>query len=291
MKIILNILSIILIAAVTAYIVSHASNKNSGINNNILQTAFDRIIKTNTIRCGYAVATPWFMADPNTKKLSGVGYDVTNAVAAKMGVKVDWVEETGWGIAEQGLTAGRYDMLCGSVCIDPHRARAATFSTPFLHIPILAVVRANDPKFTNATLDDLNKPDVRFGVKNGHVFEYTANERFPKGEKIYANDLSDDTEFFLMLSSNKIDVAFSGQETVDLYLKKHPGSIRSLPQAARYCNGAFMLPLGDIKLKLMVDNAIGEINSSSQIQNILTKYMKFDPRYVLAPAMLFREEK
>jgi len=35
------------------------------------------------------------------------------------------------------------------VCIDPHRARAATFSKPFLHAPVLAVVRADDHRFDN----------------------------------------------------------------------------------------------------------------------------------------------
>ena len=96
----------------------------------IKETAFERITRTNTLRCGYAIAPPWTMIDPNTKQLSGVNYDVTNAVAEKMGVKVDWVEETGWGVAEQGLMSSRYDMMCGNVCIDPKRARAATFSTP-----------------------------------------------------------------------------------------------------------------------------------------------------------------
>jgi ABC-type amino acid transport substrate-binding protein len=62
------------------------------------ETAFDRITKTNTLRCGYAIATPWFWIDMKTNQPTGVGYDMTNAIAAKIGLKVDWVEETGWGV-------------------------------------------------------------------------------------------------------------------------------------------------------------------------------------------------
>lgn len=252
------------------------------------QSAFDRVMATNTLRCGYAVATPWFSVDPNTKAMSGVSFDVTNAVAAKLGVEVKWVEETDWGLAEQGLVAGRYDMMCGSVCVDPRRARAATYSKPFQHVPTLAVVKAEDHRF-DAGLASLNDPAVRIGVKAGHVFEFITDELFPRAQKIYANSLSDDTEFFLMLDSNKIDVAFAGQVTVDMYDKQSPGKVRSLSDGVRYCNGAFMVPLGDERLKLMVDNALDELNTDGRLEAIFSRYMPLDPRYVRAPARPYKE--
>jgi len=252
-------------------------------------TVFERVMKTNTLRCGYAVATPWFMVDPNTKALSGVDYDVTMAVADKMGVKVDWVEETGWGVAEQGLISGRYDALCGNVCIDPHRARAVWYSTPFLHLPLNPVVRADDHRF-DGNLDSINNKDVRIGVKANHVFEFTAKERFPEATRVYMNDISDDTEFFLDLTSNKIDIAFSAPETVDIYSKTNPGKIRMLDEPAHMCNGGFLLPQGDTSLKHIVDLAITEINTSGLLETIIRKYTKFDPHYVRQPAMPYREQ-
>jgi len=252
------------------------------------ESGFDRVIKTNTLRCGYAIATPWFMKDPETGVMSGYGYDVTNRVAEKMGVKVEWAEETGWGVAEQGLMSGRYDMMCGSVCIDPKRARAATYSTPFEHAPILPVVRKGDHRFDKGTLEKLNDPSVKIGVKNGHVFEFIVNEQFPKAQKIYANDISDDSEFLLMLETKKIDIALAGQSTVDLYEKTHPGTVRSLEDAVRYCDGAFMVPLGDFRLKAMVDNALMEMNTAGQFEAIAKKYMPLEPRYIRLPAKPFQ---
>jgi len=278
------------VASVTAWFMGNKTRRDVDATPVIQKSAFDRVMETNTLRCGYAIASPWFMTDPNTREHSGVGYEVTNAVAAKIGLKVEWVEETDWGLAEQGLIAHRYDMLCGSVCIDPRRARAATYSTPFLHIPVLATVRADDSRF-DGSLKNLNDSQVKIGVKNGHVFEFIANEQYPRAQKIYANSLSDDTEFLQMLKFNKIDVAFAGQTTIDLYNEKNPDAkVRSLGEPVRFCNGAFMLPLGDGRLKTVVDNAIGELNSSGQIQDILNRFVKDDPRYVLAPAKLFRDK-
>jgi ABC-type amino acid transport substrate-binding protein len=131
---------------------------------------------------------------------------------------------------------------------------------------------------------------VRIGVKNGHVFEFIANEQFPLAQKVYASDLSDDTEFFEMLKANKIDVAFSGQTTVDLYNEKNAEKLKSIDEPARFCNGGFMLPLGDVRLKYMIDNAITEINSSGQIRDILARFVKPDPRYARVPTLPFQEK-
>ncbi len=256
------------------------------------ETAFDRIVKTNTLRCGYAIATPWLMMDMSTNKLTGVDVDVIDLIAKKIGVKIEWTEETGWGTAEQGLLTSRYDMLCGSVCIDPRRNRAATYSAPFLHLPIMAVVRADDTRFDTIPdpLKAMNNKDYKMGVKNGHVFEFIGNEQFPDTQKVYGNDISDDTEFLEMLKTKKVDIAFSGQSTVDLYNEKNPDSKVKSIGAARFCDGGFMMPLGDERLKDMMDSAIMEINNSGQLRDILTKWMKTpDPKYVRAPAKAYGE--
>ena len=52
-----------------------------------------------------------------------------------------------------------------------------------------------------------------------------------------------------------------------------------------------MTPLGDERLKNMMDDAIMEINSSSQLRDILTKWMKTDsPLYVRAPAKAYGDK-
>ncbi|MGE4351131.1 MAG: substrate-binding periplasmic protein [Bdellovibrionales bacterium] len=252
----------------------------------VVESTFDRVIRTNTLRCGYAVATPWFYIDPKTGEKKGYAHDVTEAVAKKMGVTIEWTEEVGWGTAEQGLP-NRYDMMCGTVCVDPHRNRAAIYSTPFKHAPMLPIVRVDDHRFDSGVAA-INDPSVRIGVKNNHVFEYIAKEKYPKATLVYANDISDDTDFLLMLETNKIDVALSGKITVDLYEKEHPGKIKALPFPARFCDGAFMMPLGEFNMKQMIDNALLELNTAGVLDDIVTKYMPLDPLYVRLPAKPYR---
>jgi ABC-type amino acid transport substrate-binding protein len=134
----------------------------------------------------------------------------------------------------------------------------------------------------------MNSKNIKMGVKNGHVFEFIANEVFPDAQKVYGNDISDDIEFLEMLKTKKVDVAFAGQSTVDLYNEKNPDSKVKSIAPARFCDGGFMLPLGDERLKHMMDDAIMEINSGTQLRDILTRWMKTDdPRYVRAPAKAY----
>lgn len=251
------------------------------------ETAFERVMRTNTLRCGYAIATPWFFVDPKTGEKTGYAHDVTQRVAEKIGLNIDWAEETGWGIAEQGLVTGRYDMMCGTVCVDPRRNRTAIYSRPFKHAPMWAVVRADDYRF-DGDLEKINDPSVRIGVKNGHVFEFFAKEQFPKAERVYANDISDDTEFFLMLTSGKIDVAFGGQITVDMYNKANGNVIRTTDKPARYCDGGYMMNLGEHDLKQMMDNALMELNTAGELDRIAAKYMPVNDKYIRLPAEPFR---
>jgi polar amino acid transport system substrate-binding protein len=290
MKIYPTLLTVLLCVAASltaVYFFTRTSAENASSQQPAKETAYERILRTNTLRCGYAIATPWFWIDPQTNKMTGQSFDITNRVAEKIGLKVDWVEETGWGVAEQGLITGRYDMMCGSVCVDPRRSRAALYSKPYEHSPMWPVVKADDHRF-DGDLEKINQPGVRIGVKNGHVFEFIAKEQFPKAQLVYANDLSDDTEFFLMLTSNKIDVAFSGQITVDMYNKSKGNVVRSVDQPARYCDGGFMMNRGEHDLKQMIDNALMELNTSGELERITARYMPVQEKYVRLPAQPFR---
>src|SRR6185369_9745395 len=103
---------------------------------------FDRINKSGTLRCGYGLSYPNLLKDPNTGELSGTSKDVTEALAEQLNLKVEWTEETGFGTAETGIAAGRFDVMCSDVCTLPDRTRRAWFSRPYQIEPMYAFVRA-----------------------------------------------------------------------------------------------------------------------------------------------------
>jgi ABC-type amino acid transport substrate-binding protein len=57
------------------------------------ESAFDRILRTQTIRCGYVVYPPSIIKDPNTGRLSGIFYDITEKMGERLNLKIEWTEE------------------------------------------------------------------------------------------------------------------------------------------------------------------------------------------------------
>lgn len=76
------------------------------------ETAYDRIMKSGEIRCGYAISPPAMVQDPNTGEISGMDYDIWQEIGKELGVKIVWPEEAGWGNYITGLNSGRYDAFC-----------------------------------------------------------------------------------------------------------------------------------------------------------------------------------
>src|SRR2546430_1529683 len=58
-------------------------------------SAYDRVIKSGTIRAAYLDYPPAFRKDAKTGKASGIFVDTLEQVASNLGLKVEWTEEVG----------------------------------------------------------------------------------------------------------------------------------------------------------------------------------------------------
>lgn len=245
------------------------------------ETTYDRIMRTGTLRCGYAAWYPNLIIDLNTKQFSGISFDVMQEVGRRLGLKIEWAQEAGFGSAEQDLKSGKYDVLCADVCFESKRNKAAYFSRPFRQDPIFMTARGDDTRFK--TYQDANREDIMVAVLPGMIIESYAVQYLPQAKRLNVNDLGAEADMMNTLSSRKADVSFNNLISVDLYNQNNDGKIKALRPAVDICNGSFMLPHGDERLKNMIDGALDEIIASGQMPNIYTKYMPNHPDYWRVP--------
>src|ERR1700735_3304508 len=66
-------------------------------------TAYERVMRTGTIRCGYVRWYPYFTKELKTGELSGLNYDAMAAIGEELDLKIEWAEEVGWGNLGEGL--------------------------------------------------------------------------------------------------------------------------------------------------------------------------------------------
>ncbi len=102
------------------------------------ESVFDRVIKTRTINCGYSIGAPYVEKDPNTGKLSGINYDIMEDIGKALGLKINWVEETGIGDVVAGLDSNRFDVYCATLWPDPGRMQTMSYTSPLFFTPVHA---------------------------------------------------------------------------------------------------------------------------------------------------------
>lgn len=117
--------------------------------------------------------------------LSVVGFDVDTgkAIAEKLGVELNYVTSDWDGLIE-GLRAGRFDGIPGSMAITPERSEVVNFTIPYYYSGAQLVVRED------SGITDTNQMEGKIiGVATGTTFAEDAEalggmEQIAGGEEL-----------------------------------------------------------------------------------------------------------
>lgn len=96
-----------------------------------------------SIKFGTEGTYPPYTYHDASGKLVGFDVDIARAVAAKMGVKPEFVEGR-WDGLIAGLSAKRYDAVINQVGITPERQAKFTFTDPYITSKAVLIVRDNN---------------------------------------------------------------------------------------------------------------------------------------------------
>jgi cyclohexadienyl dehydratase len=122
---------------------------------------------------------PMTMKDTATDSYTGYDIDVMTALAADLGVEVEFVP-TDWKTLVSGVTAGKYHMT-GSASISPARAKAAGYSQSYFSLATVPLINKKDAdKFKD--WGDLDNGDVTVAATLGTTQEKQVKEFFPNAQ-------------------------------------------------------------------------------------------------------------
>lgn len=238
------------------------------------ESAFDRVMRTGTIRCGYAPAPPLLMKDPNSGALSGIGHDVIEASAKALSLKVEWAEEVGWATFPVALKTHRIDSFCVGAWPSSPRAREVDHTTPISYQPYYAYVRTGDTRFDN-NIQALNNPAVTLSIMDGDTSQIISRTDFPQAKFVSIVESANPDEMLHNVTAGKADVAFIDPLFYANYEQNNPGKIRRVESAPlRVFGNVFFIAQGEDKLRQMLDTAINEQLSSGAVDKIIAKYEK-----------------
>lgn len=270
-------LSTILIALIFSFFGVLAANKLtlSANKSEKEETTFDRVMRTNTLRCGYYVFPPFVMRDPNTNEMSGFVIDMMKVVAEKTGLKIEWTEESTFGNWIPALQTKRYDAMCAPMWPDMALGREVIFTRPLLYAAMIPVVRANDTRFDGeGGFEKMNDPSVTMLAQDGNLLLYLTKEVMPKANLSVMPATMDMGIAVQNITMGKIDGTLWDKNGFLEFSKHNPGSLKILTNAGPIKSQPFSLPLNrnDTELREFLDNAVLDLLVSGTIDRLLTKW-------------------
>jgi len=252
-------------------------------------SAYDRVMKTQTLRCGYSLYSPYFQKDINTEEFSGIFYDLTEELAKNAGLKVEWTEEVAFDDVFTGLNARRYDALCSSFWPNAIRAKVGSFTIPIAYSFVTAWVRIDEERFKN--LSQINVPETRIAIIDGAMESLIAQTDFPLATRVSSPGLTPFTDNFLKITSKKADVTFVEPSLIKEYIAANPNTLKQLsPIPLRVFGNTIVIAKGEIELKELLDVGLNELLYSGRVEAILQKYEKY-PGSFLRVAKPYEEAK
>jgi ABC-type amino acid transport substrate-binding protein len=241
----------------------------------LAESAYDRVVRTGTLRCGYFSAYPFLAKDPNTGALEGIFYDYVEGVAAALSLKVAWTEELGLGDYPAALATGRIDAFCSGLWMTAERARGSDFTQPLFYMPLFLFTREGDTRF-DADPGALNDGAYTIASLEGSATGTIAREHFPNAKLHEIPQIMSTAEMFVSLALGKADAVVYDFFTYSAYAAHNPGKIRrASDEAVKVYPIAMAVGAGEERLRRMLSNATAEMHLSGAVERILAKHERY----------------
>ncbi len=249
------------------------------------ESVYDRVMRTGTIRCGYATWNPSLMKDPNTGEFSGIIYEYSEALGKTLNLDIEWVEEIPWSEFPAALEAKRVDVMCAGVWPSANRSRIIDYSNPVYYVPFLPYGRIDDFRF-DQNLKKLNNPDYTLTMTDGETSSIIAHQDFPNTKKVELPQLTNISQNFLNVVNKRADVYLNDLTSFYDFNENNPDLLRIIPtdRPIRLFGVVVAIPREEEGLRRMINNATAELHQSGVVEKILRKYEKY-------PGSLYRTAK
>lgn len=234
------------------------------------ESAYERVIRTGILRCGY---TPWplyFDLDPNTGILTGLSKELTDSIGAILDVKIEYVQTLA-GDQVADLKNGKVDAVCGDGPYVLSTIKYLSYSTPYFYEGVFAYGRADDQRFQK--LSDLNRASVKFIGMDGDWTPQILKEYFPQASMKTLGNLADASIMLENVANKKTDIALMDPLPVQAFNKTSPAKMKKLfPQVLYVYGVGFSVAKNEPQLLDTLNAAVLALGNSGKSERLLKKY-------------------
>lgn len=198
-----------------------------------------------------------------------VGYDVevAEAVADKLGLKVDF-KETQWDAIFAGLDAGRFDVIANQVSITPEREEKYAFSAPYAVSPGVIVTKDDDDSISS--FDDLKGKTTAQSLTSNWYDLATKSGANVEAVEGWAQAVA-------LLEQGRVDATINDKLTYLDYETTNPGKgLKIAAETDDTSKSAFALAKKNKALADDITKALADLRSDGTLAKLGAKYFGSD---------------
>ena len=245
-----------------------------------LQAAGADLLATVKARGTLKIATegtypPFNYKDGKTGQLTGYDIDVAQMLAARMGLKAEFVS-TEWSGILAGLASNKYDVIVAQVGITAKRQQAFDFSEPYTYSTPQLIVKKGEPA-AYASLADLK--GKRLGVGQGSMYEQQARAVAGIDVKSYPSA----PETLQDLTTGRLDAALNDSLMVAYLLKVTTLPIKAGARVGQVERMGIPFQKGNPEFKAALNRALADMARDGSLGKVSQKWFGSDVS--VAPAI------
>jgi L-cystine transport system substrate-binding protein len=229
----------------------------------------DQVKQRGTLRIGLEGTFPPFNSKDAKGELVGFDVDIAKAVAAKLGVKPEFIT-TEWSGIIAGLQAGKFDVIVNQVGITDKRKETLDFSPPYTY-SYAQLIQRKDDKRRFQSLEDLK--GKKLGVGLGTNYMDMAKSVPGINVKTYPGA----PEYLRDLAAGRLDAALNDHLML-AYLMKNSPQLPLEPGANVGSGNPSGIPFkkGNPKFEKAIDDAMAQLEADGTFTKISEKWFGID---------------
>ena len=200
--------------------------------------------------------------------LTGFDIDMAKAIAKKLGVEAEFVEGD-WDALLAGVDSGRFDTVINNVSITDERAAKYDFTTPYLYMGILVVVKDDNDSIKSVA--DFKGKKTANNITNAYATELEA-----EGATIVP--ISTAEEAANLVESGRADFTTYGPAVFNDYMKQHPDAKLKVAFQINDQIDKAGIPFrkGETRLVEAVNKALDELRADGTLSKLSEEYFGAD---------------
>jgi cystine transport system substrate-binding protein len=231
------------------------------------QSELDQVKKLGVFKVGTEGTYAPFTYHDGAGALAGFDVEIAQAIAAKLGVKAEFVEGQ-WDGLIAGLDANRYDSVINEVGITEARKAKYDFSNPYIASKAVLIVRGDNTKVK--TFDDLKGRKAAQTLTSNFGALATKN-----GAELVGADSFDQTVSLLI--DGRADATINDSLSF-LDFKKHKpdANVKIVAQQENADFSGVIIRKGEPQLLGAINKALDDIKADGTYKKISDKYFGQD---------------